>query len=94
MALSATNLNTLKALLCAVFILSTTVDIVVARGHCEPTAAVVVPAGAGRRMLGAAASSAAAVSMPRLTRPAAAAAAATYSESKRASPSGPDPQHH
>jgi len=89
---SITNLNTLmKVLLCAVLLLSTTV-VVAARSHSEPDC---------RRRLAIAPRS---HSEPDCRRLAVAAVvvmtgrrmlgAAAYFESKRASPSGPDPQHH
>ncbi|CAN6172585.1 unnamed protein product [Urochloa humidicola] len=93
----ASSSNTLKVLACAVLLLSTVVSL----GRCESedsraeaAAAVII---AGRKMLAEEVTSVTAVGVPRLTRAAAAAAAAAagaYSESKRSSPSGPDPQHH
>ncbi|CAN6190971.1 unnamed protein product [Urochloa humidicola] len=85
----ASSSNTLKVLACAVLLMSTIVSL----GRCESehsraaAAPVIIT---GRKML-VEEVTVTAVGVPRLTR---AAAAAAYSESKRSSPSGPDPQHH
>ncbi|KAG0512864.1 hypothetical protein BDA96_10G051300 [Sorghum bicolor] len=86
---SITNLNTLmKVLLCAVLLLSTTV--VVAHSHREPDCRRLVAGShskpdCSRRL---------AVAVVVTTGGRRMLGAAAYFESKRASPSGPDPQHH
>jgi hypothetical protein len=87
---SITNLNTLmKVLLCAALLLSTTV--VAARSHSEPDCRrlAVAPRSHSepdcRRRL---AVTVVAITGRRML------GAAAYFESKRESPSGPDPQHH
>ncbi|GJN29607.1 hypothetical protein PR202_gb17848 [Eleusine coracana subsp. coracana] len=80
----------------AVFIVLFLILTTVSPGHCEPDYRGAVVMITGRRMLvaGSSATSSAVLPTASMRVPQPGRVAAMYSESKRSSPGGPDPQHH